>query len=213
MSSTRGDVFQSLPAYTVSYDLDGGGGVAIDLVGHGHDLDVVERFLHTEGVEVVFDDSGDATPRCWEISEVWRRTIPMHDEEHEGLSAYHYQGHSQRGATPVTHLEPTDPPRHWCINHRDRPSRASVPASSVVDGEATVARELARATQEIDPRSTVDAPTERLGAWRSSRTHLDPGYIHLCWGCSSAFFERERVARAAAEAEYDRERAVLAGDS
>lgn len=207
MSSTRSDVFQSLPSYTVSYDLDGGEVFAIDLAGHGHDLDVVELFLHTEGTSVVYDESDDATPRCWEVSEVWRRSIPMHDEEHEGSSAYHYQGYAQRGATPVTHIEYADPPRRWCINHIDRPGGVGVPASSVIDGEATVARELARAAKEIDPRVTVEAPTDRR-----QRPYLNPGYIYLCRECSNAFFERERAARAAAEDEYDRERAVLAGE-
>jgi len=158
---------RNLPNYSMSYDLDDGSVMAIDIAGHGHDLDLVEFLIDFEELEGGFD-----------VSESWRRTIPT-TWEGEPVMMHHYQSFAASGATPVTHVEVAVPTYRWCVNHPYEPWRSGVHQSQVIDGETLVEDELARIAGRVDPRPTVD----------------ERGYIYMCAECSDSFRERQMARR------------------
>lgn len=180
-----GTLHQSLPGYSLSYDLDNGVVLAVDVDGHGHDLETIETLLDLE------DPTGELhEPTGWEITEEWRRTVPLRGE-HLGDMAHHYQAGPGAGAKAVTHVALVVPTHHWCVNHRDRPSSVGIPAERVVDGAQILARESARADGEVDPRRTVDV-RERPKV--PSPYDTCTGWVYPCKECSTSFFARERAA-------------------
>ena len=159
--------------YEISYEFDEcftGEILALNLFGHGLELDDIERFLF----ERYADDEIDAGE--WEIREDWLRKVPSSD----GLM--HVYGKPGRGARAVTVLERPHGWNRWCVNHAHEPASTGRHVSEVVDGEQLVARRLAVIAAEIDPRPDVD----------------ERGYVYLCRECADSFSERLKVARAAA---------------
>lgn len=163
--------------YEISYEFDEcftGEILALNLFGHGLELDDIERFLF----ERYADDEINAGE--WEIREDWLRKVPSSD----GLM--HVYGKPGRGARAVTVLERPHGWNRWCVNHAHEPASVGRHVSEVADGERLVASRLAVIAAEIDPRPDVD----------------ERGYVYLCRECADLFSERLKFARAAAMEAY-----------
>lgn len=164
--------------HELDFDDEVGSLMGWHLRGHGHDPDVIDRFLAIEGREAL--DWDEERPREWEVTEVWVRKVPI-----PSTGGYRYAYcNGGRGASPVTAVMEPSWWEYWCLNHPDERASIGVPSVRVVDGEAIVTRRLAELADEIDPRRDVDS---RMGT------------IYLCPECAARFYEREREARAAAQ--------------
>ena len=177
----------ALPHFDEVREDEGGGDygdiMGFDLRGH-HDSDVVDLFLAT----VVEDEYEiDPGPGGWDVTHEWRHTIP----NREGGGRYYYAASGGRGWTPVTRIAEPPHGRAWCINHPFEPYSMAVPATSVLDGEALIAKH-AIDPDDPDPRRVVESA---CGA-------SQPGYINLCRACAKSFREREAAARKAALADF-----------
>ncbi|RHA38701.1 hypothetical protein [Cellulomonas rhizosphaerae] len=171
-----------IPFETVCEDEDGefGRTSGFHLFGHGHTIDDVELFLHSQ-VEGEYDYDWEAGLREWEVTETWVRKVPCG----YGMR-YVYASGPGRGATAVTALSEPWGWDRWCTHHLDERACVGIPAGRFIDGETYVARRLEQIATEIDPRRDVD---DRNG-----------GTVYYCRPCSNAYSERERAARALAMA-------------
>ena len=159
--------------YEISYEFDEGftGEIlALNLFGHGLDIDDIERFMAERYADGEIESGG------WEIREDWLRKVPTSD------GTMHVYGKPGRGAKAVTVLEQPRTWNRWCVNHAHEPASVGRHASEVVDGEQLVARRLAVIAAEIDPRPDVD----------------ERGYVYLCRECADSLSERLKAARSAA---------------
>lgn len=173
--------YTALPDYSLSMDLDDGSVFAVDIHGHGHDEATIETFM-----QMVVANENEGTPgvTSWDVSEAWRRTVPMRGE-YEGSGKHHYQGEPGPGAKAVTHLLRVRETEFWCHNHPDRPWSMGFPVTSLIDGEQQAAVSVARAEAEVDPRRTV-----QVSRWE----HVADA-ITFCRTCAHAIRDRLIEAR------------------
>jgi hypothetical protein len=172
--------YAALPDYSISTDLDDGSLFAIDIHGHGYDHATIETFV----AMIVASENAGAGVTGWDVSQVWRRTVPLRGE-HEGTGKHHYQHAAGPGAKAVTHLLRVREPGFWCHNHPDRPWSMGFPVTSLVDGEALASAAIARADAEVDPRRVVQVST-----WE----HVSDA-IMFCRPCACAIRDRLIEAR------------------
>ncbi|MBK7822839.1 MAG: hypothetical protein IPJ61_17700 [Tessaracoccus sp.] len=166
-----------LPDFTPGYEVDDYGDItgellAINIHGHGIDLDLIEQLLDYERDDLYDPDDAGA----WSVREDWLRVVPMRD----GMR--HVYGPPGRGARPVTVVESWHQWPYWCLNHPYEPAKIGIPAGQIVDGEAIVAARLAELAEQDDPRPDVE--DSRMG-----------GYIYMCRDCADDVHERLRTAR------------------
>lgn len=164
--------------YEPSYEYDEGFTgeiIAYNLLGHGIDLDEIERFLHDRYDDDEIDEGG------WEVREDWLRKVPTPD------GSMHCYGKPGRGARAVTVLERPSQWVYWCTNDRTEPAQVGISATQVTDGEELVARRLSEIAEEADPRRDVD----------------ERGRVYLCRECHRSFEARrtEAIRAAAVDAE------------
>ena len=60
--------YRAIPNYSLSYDLGSGAILAVDIKGHGHDIDTIELLLEAE----IADQLEREGATSWDITESWR---------------------------------------------------------------------------------------------------------------------------------------------